>query len=788
MNKFTSISTENYVPLSHKEEYLHNKYDLIISFIENQFDEEFSTVLAFPKINNRDVDWFSKFKTSFKRVNEFSKIEQDKILNDYWQRINKIKELINSLNSSKSEEKKRWADLLEDVFNSNNNIIFSDGENIVLLWGWKFNTSKENYIPKPKKTVSPVINKPQIIDIPPTPKEPEIIEGPQTIEDPTDVVDDKPWYLLFWEWIKNFIQKFWWIVLLLLLFWILTNLESCSCNSPEKTIKEDYTNINNEDSVTYDYNPENQTNNWNPNQNNTGVPDEEFQQIIEENLPQDLYENLLTDEDGNPYKDFLPNKERVHIPINMDNLQQNENQQMISPDRINIYLKNPNDRIEDFAIKFKEEYPGNDYQIIYRDDNLRRLQIKIPEQERIDLKNKIKDNINTDVLIWDETIFQGSNYNDPYLKDRRKNYYFNNINATEAWKTTTGNKDIVIAVIDDGFDLNHPELNDNIIKPYNVLRKNDNVYASKKLNHGTHVSGLAISKKNNSKGACGIAPDCSFMPIQIGSETNPGMFTMNSIIDGVLYAVNNGADVINLSIQSIYPDEAKLITDQQLNEMIKYMSRDDELFWNELFKISNDSNISIVFAAGNYDVLIGLDAMKRYDNIITVSAVDQKNKRADFSNYGKRSTISAPGVDIWSCEPGGDFVMMDGTSMSAPIISGVVGLIKSVNPDLNNSQIKSILQSTGIEIDSKIGPLVQVDKVIEEAISLKVLNKNKKKKEEILKDNSNDDTLNKYIDNNQEIKELVKEKEDDFTEDFYFILLIIIGILFLMLISKKIFK
>ena len=60
-------------------------------------------------------------------------------------------------------------------------------------------------------------------------------------------------------------------------------------------------------------------------------------------------------------------------------------------------------------------------------------------------------------------------------------------------------------------------------------------------------------KKNNSKGY-GL-PDCSFMPIQIGSETNPGMFTMNSIIDGVLYGVNNGADVINLSIQSIYPDE-----------------------------------------------------------------------------------------------------------------------------------------------------------------------------------------------------------------------------------------
>ena len=89
----------------------------------------------------------------------------------------------------------------------------------MLLWGWKFNTSNENYI-QIKKTVSPIINKTQIIDIPPITKESEIIDDPQIIEDPTDVDDDKPWYLLLWEWVKNFIQKFWWIVLLLLLFYL----------------------------------------------------------------------------------------------------------------------------------------------------------------------------------------------------------------------------------------------------------------------------------------------------------------------------------------------------------------------------------------------------------------------------------------------------------------------------------------------------------------------------------------------------------------------------------------
>ena len=98
-----------------------------------------------------------------------------------------------------------------------------------------------------------------------------------------------------------------------------------------------------------------------------------------------------------------------------------------------------------------------------------------------------------------------------------------------------------------------------------------------------------------------------------------------------------------------------------------------------------------------------------------------------FSNYGKRSTISAPGVNIFSCKPGGQFVSMDGTSMSSPIISGVIGLMKSIQPELSNKEIIEILQKSGKNIDTDIGPLVQVDKVLslcinEQFISEKKLN------------------------------------------------------------------
>jgi len=130
--------------------------------------------------------------------------------------------------------------------------------------------------------------------------------------------------------------------------------------------------------------------------------------------------------------------------------------------------------------------------------------------------------------------------------------------------------------------------------------------------------------------------------------------------------------------------------------------------------MANDSNITIVFCAGNCEVLIGLDAMKRYDNIITVSATDINDTKASFTNYGERSTVSAPGVNIWSCKPGGDFTMMDGTSMSSPIVAGVVALMKSVNPKLTNKEIIKILEETGKDLNPNynIGPLVQVDKAL----------------------------------------------------------------------------
>ena len=706
MNKIFTISTKDYTPLSYQGEYYHSKYDLIKSFLTEKFDKDFSKILAKPVIEGRNIEWYNESNNNFKRVSEFTKDKQDEILKIYWEKINKINELSSSFSSSSSIDKKKWANLITNIFNCNNNIVFSDGKNgIIILWGWKFETSNENYIPeeilpknKEKVTQEPK-NEIPIIDT--------FVTKEKNISNKKNA-----WHQLFFENLLKILKYLLWFLLLILLLWFIMQFDYCSNNQKSSTLRNNIKKEKNQKLKNKNYtNKNNINNNLNIDENNTGLTSTEYIEIIDNNIPKELYENLLVDENGE--QRILPKRERVYIPINMENLIVNEKNEKISPDRINIYLKKREEKIEDFAKDFKAKYPDNKYQIIYRDNTLRRIQIRVPENERIQIKMSLKENFEKyNLLVWDETIFENASFNDPGLSNNNINYYFKSINMNKAWEITTGKNDIIIAVIDDGFDLNHEELNMNIVKPYNVLSQNNNVYANEKLDHGTHVAGLAIAAKDNNKGVCGIAPDCSFMPIQIGHNDSKG-FSASSIIDGILYAINNGADVINLSIHTVYGEEAKYISELMLNESLKEMSRDDEFFFQELFEIANDSNITIVFCAGNCEVLVGLDPMKRDSTIISVSAIDRYNKRASFTNFGKQSTVSAPGVEIYSCKPGNDYVINDGTSMSSPIVTGVVGLMKSINPELTNTEIINILRKSGKQLDPSIGPLVQADKALE---------------------------------------------------------------------------
>ncbi len=697
MIKFHNISTKDYTPISYHGEYYHRKYELIKSFLSETFDKNFSKILAKPVLDNGIVDWYTDSESELKRITDFNDIEKQKILKIYNLKIKRINELSASFLSSRSMDKQKWADLIKNVFNSNNNIVFSDGKDeIVILWGWQFNSFKENEIKIEEEEIK-TTNLQNEIDIEKIP----VIDEKEIIN--KNSKKKKLWYLSFFDNLEKVLKFLMWILIILFIFWLISQLKHC--NYENKSRPQDSSN-----SKSYEPTLEKQDNSNTIIENNSGLDLVEFEQVSKDNFQEDLYEYLLIDRDGN--QRLLPLKEKVHIPIVEDKIIVNQNKETIISDRINIYLKNKNKNLENFASDFKKEFPSSKYQIVYRDNNLRRVQVRVPENERENIKSLLKSSFsNYDLLIWDESIFSSGNFNDPALNDKKTNHYFKSIKVEEAWKKTTGDSSIIVAIIDDGFDLNHIELRDNVVKPYNILNQNNLVYADENLSHGTHVAGLAIANKNNKIGACGIAPDCSFMPIQIGGHSSD-FFSNSSIIDGILYAINNGADIINLSIQSIYDPIAKNITENDLKNILDSYSRDDELFYKELFAIANDSNVTIVFCAGNLEVLVGLDAMKRDSSIITVSAVNQFNEKATFTNYGKQSTVSAPGVNIYSCLPNNNFGFADGTSMSSPIVAGVVALMKSVNPKLTNYEIKNILRKTGKNIDETIGPLVQVNDAI----------------------------------------------------------------------------
>lgn len=409
----------------------------------------------------------------------------------------------------------------------------------------------------------------------------------------------------------------------------------------------------------------------------------------------------------------LPDNPNVIVPIDSSDVVVDEDSiKMIVSDRLNIALRGANKDIQAFAKAFKSAYPDPNYEIIYYDTLTKRLQIKIPMEKRGQMIEELHRTLPSfEMLIWHESIFSREKLpTDPGYQDQSISWYIDAIKAPGAWDKSFGDKKVIVAIIDDGFDLQHPEFAGKIVKPWNVLDRSKNVFSSQKLIHGSHVAGTAIANKNNRTGISGIAPDCSFMPIQVADAN--GLMSSTAIIDGILYAINQGADVINLSlglktlpIVATYPLHVQ-------RDIIANTAKAEEKFWDEIFSIADENGVTVVLAGGNENVLIGIDPMQRSPYTINIAALTPELQKADFSNFGDYSTLSAPGVGIYSSVPNNRYQFMDGTSMASPIVTGAVALIKSIKPSLKPKEIKNLLINTGVFISNEVGPLLQLSQAI----------------------------------------------------------------------------
>ncbi len=433
--------------------------------------------------------------------------------------------------------------------------------------------------------------------------------------------------------------------------------------------------------------------------------------------PGDPYEPVPTPPE---YGDVLPPNQGVMPPMDTTKIIRVPGNPVIIGNRLNVLMENEDKSIMDLAKDFKEKYPDDKYKVVYYDDVVKRMQIEVPEEDRARLKTEIPSKFapEYELFVFDEALFEsGQTPNDPAFADPDKSWYLKEVKAPQAWETTKGNSNgrkLTIAIVDNGFSLRHPELQSKVVMPYNVWEHSKNVTAQR-VDHGTHVAGTALAIADNGKGLCGIAPECAFMPVQVANKQ--GLMTTTSILDGILYALYQGADVINVSLGTTFagtPPE-NVQRDLQDNHF-----KEEERVWNEVMKIANKHRVVIIIAAGNDNMLAGVDPMNRPKNFIVVSAVDKNNseyRKAGFSNFGDYSTVSAPGVSIFSTVGNSDYAIMDGTSMASPIVAGAVALMKSLNEGLTTEQIICVLKSTGKPAKGKIGNLVQIDKAVDKVKS-----------------------------------------------------------------------
>ena len=227
MNKFHQIPTDTFVPISHDNSYLFNHYDKIANFLAFNLEKNYKNILAKPVQNGYMFDWFSIYDNLISN-NDKNKEESENELLKYWEFIEVINAKINQLSNSNDENNKNWAKLLTKVFNQKDNFIFSNGNNICIVWGWKFNN---NEIYKPNLTKRENIIAPEIqpsenhqaTNIESEEQEPTLEGNPEDDSFSNDQVDEIIEEEIikdssFLEFLKWFASKYWWLL------WLLTSL------------------------------------------------------------------------------------------------------------------------------------------------------------------------------------------------------------------------------------------------------------------------------------------------------------------------------------------------------------------------------------------------------------------------------------------------------------------------------------------------------------------------------------------------------------------------------------
>ncbi len=275
--------------------------------------------------------------------------------------------------------------------------------------------------------------------------------------------------------------------------------------------------------------------------------------------------------------------------------------------------------------------------------------------------------------------------NDTYYKYQ---WHMKRIGMEDAWDLSTG-EGAIVAVVDTGVRQNLTDLDQTkFTAGYDFV--NNDTDPTDDNGHGSHVTGTIAQSTNNTKGVCGIAYNATIMPVKVLNAYGSGTYTQ--IVDGINWAVEHGANIINLSLGGSSPST---LLEQAINNA-----------W--------EKGVLVVCAAGNS----GTNAPNypaAYENAVSVAATAGNDTLASYSNYGSTVDIAAPGGDYGDYNGDGysdrilqntfsgtstGYYFYSGTSMASPHVAGAAALIKAKKPSLTNAEIRDILYNTADDLGS----------------------------------------------------------------------------------------
>jgi thermitase len=243
-------------------------------------------------------------------------------------------------------------------------------------------------------------------------------------------------------------------------------------------------------------------------------------------------------------------------------------------------------------------------------------------------------------------------FNDPYVE---RQWALSQVQIRELWQTANGGSGILVAVLDTGIDQDHEDLDGKVVVEANFT---DSPTLGDTYGHGTHIAGIIAAYSNNGVGIAGVAPESQLMNVKVADDT--GGCQASTVARGIIWATDNGASVINVSIEFKEPSP-------ELEDAVNYA-------WSRgvviIAAAGNEGNESPVYPAC-------------YENCIAVAAIRQDNTLAPLSNYGDWINVAAPGFNIYSTLPDNSYGYKSGTSFASAYVSGLAALLFSVVADTN---------------------------------------------------------------------------------------------------------